>query len=192
MVQYARRTFDREGLRGHLFVADMRDFSTPQPAGFAINLLTSFNYLLDDEQARRHLAAVGRAVVPGGLYFIELNHPRERDRWGSSATNSWVVERDGLEVEVDWDYERRPPHPATGVSQGVARMVLRQDGREEEILMPEKVRIYSLEQMQDLVRREGSFEVARAQGDFQAGHDFDHSPRSWRLLLMLRRKETLA
>jgi SAM-dependent methyltransferase len=190
MVEYARRRFAEEGLEGKIFEADMRDFVCEQPVGFAQNLLTSFNYLLDDDQVERHLRAVARAMVPGGVYFIEMNHPRERERWGTSATNSWIVDRGDLQVEVDWDFERRPPHPVTGVSRGVARMLLSRGGRTEEVLMPESVRIYSLDQVRELVGREGSFELVRAQGDFRAGCQFDDSPRSWRLLVTLRRLES--
>jgi SAM-dependent methyltransferase len=189
MVSYARRRFEEERLEGRFFLADMREFHCERPVGFAQNLLTSFNYLLDDAQVRRHLQAMARAVIPGGVYFIELNHPRERERWGTSATNSWIVEREGLEVEVDWDYQRRPPHPVTGISRGVARMVLRQGGQEQEILMPEQVRIYSLPELRALVEEEGSFELVRAQGDFRLGHEFDDSPRSWRLLVTLQRRD---
>jgi SAM-dependent methyltransferase len=190
MIDYARGRFAEEGLEGELFVADMRDFRCETPVGFAQNLLTSFNYLLDDEQVERHLNAVARAMVPGGIYFIEMNHPRERERWGTSATNSWIVDRGDLQVEVDWDFERRPPHPVTGVSRGVARMLLRRGGECEEVLMPESVRIYSLPQVQALVQHEGSFELVRAQGDFRAGSEFDDSPHSWRLLVTLRRRES--
>lgn len=190
MVEYARRRFAEEGLEGEIFEADMRDFACETPIGFAQNLLTSFNYLLEDAQVERHLRAVARALVPGGVYFVEMNHPRERERWGTSATNSWVVDRGDLQVEVDWDYERRPPHPVTGVSRGVARMLLRRGGKTEEVLMPESVRIYSLPQIGELVEREGSFELVRAQGDFRVGRDFDDSPHSWRLLVTLRRRES--
>ena len=134
--------------RAPVFRADAGRFALRENSfDLAYALVDSFRYLRSGEEAARHLAAMGRALRPGAVYVLgfELEGDVSKDAW----------ERDGVRVEVGMLGDA---DPATRIESMRARLWA--DGRMIETIAP--MRTYSARQVEDLVDREGSFEIAAA------------------------------
>lgn len=105
-LAFARRRMREVGLRAHLVRARMESFLAPDarsggrlaPGSFdmAHCLVSSFRYLLDEEQARAHLQQVAEALAPGGIYVLGF-HLTEYDDAGV-LRERMVAERAGTRV----------------------------------------------------------------------------------------------
>jgi len=97
MLRYGRRRLREAGVRGRLFHGWMQDFDVP-PGSFdgAFCLVSTFKYLLTEEDARRHLELIARALVPGGIYILGLHLTDYRDR--GAGLERWVGTRGSRRV----------------------------------------------------------------------------------------------
>lgn len=107
MLRFARQRLKAAGRSAVLKKANMADFDFPAPGSFdlAHNLVSSFKYLLTEDDARSHLQCVGRALRPGGIYVLGLHLSDYDDR--DVGRERWKAERDG--VRVDCVIEGDPP-----------------------------------------------------------------------------------
>ena len=76
-------------------------FHLPQRFDLAVLLMDSASYLLDNDAVLRHLACVAAHLYEGGLYVLEMGHPRDAFRTQAGSTESvWTAEEDGLRPEL--------------------------------------------------------------------------------------------
>ena len=66
-----REAAAKEGIQPNLVHADMREIGFDSEFDGVINLFTSFGYLESEEEDRKVLAAVARALKPGGGFLID-------------------------------------------------------------------------------------------------------------------------
>ena len=105
MVDFAQREAEREGTAPTFFTGDMRSFELPEPVDMALAMFDAIDSQLTDEDVIQHLRCVGRALVPGGLYILEMSHPRDFPYTGYDAFPQ-IAEKPGLRVEVLWGANR--------------------------------------------------------------------------------------
>jgi SAM-dependent methyltransferase len=98
MLEYSREKAAPLGDQAELIRADLTNFSLGEPADFAYVMLGSI-YAPDTAGLIGHLDCMGRAVKPGGLYFLDWCI--EFDPFTSNA-NAWVQERDGVLVGLTY------------------------------------------------------------------------------------------
>jgi SAM-dependent methyltransferase len=92
--------------------ADMRDFSAPYQVDLAYCMISSISHVPTLDDMISHLAAVRRALGPGGCYIIEGNHPTEQ--FGAKATGTnWEAESDGITVHLRWGADDDRIDPVT-------------------------------------------------------------------------------
>lgn len=97
MLAYARAKLRRRGVVARLENADMASFRFTGRFELAHCLVSTFKYLLDEDDARSHLACVADALAPGGLYVLGFHLTdyddarRARERWVASRGNTTVV-----------------------------------------------------------------------------------------------------
>ncbi len=92
-------------------VGDMARFDLDAPVELAFNLLTSISYLLTSEQLHGHFKSVSNALVVGGVYVVENNHPNDfwtRDHFKPSRWTETFSDEDG-EMEVSTSWVDEPP-----------------------------------------------------------------------------------
>jgi len=147
MLDYARGRLDELGLKGSLSLGDMAD---PRPRGrfhLAHCLVSTFKYLLEEQQARGNLAGVARALHPGGLYVLGLHLT---DYATSSLTRErWVVDRDGTHVVCNiqgWPADRR-----RRVERVRSRLIVREAGEERRTETVWDFRTYDARQLARLL-----------------------------------------
>ena len=188
MIEYAKKKAEANGINATLWVDNMVSFSGEKKYGCAINLLTGFNYLLRNEDVEEHLKRVASALHTGGLYIIEMNHPREFITNEPSTTNSWVETEGSIEVEVEWDNERSKVDLITHIVSTKPLIKVRDDGRELTIKMEEKFRVFLYQEILHFIHCSEHFELVNAFGSFRFDKPLDNSKDSWRMILVLRKK----
>lgn len=187
MVEYAREKADEADLSPDIWVDNMVRFRSEQKYGMAINLLTGFNYLLYNEDAVSHLKCVGSVMDSGGIYIIELNHPRDFITNQPSTANSWVETDEDVEVEVVWDYNRSPINVITHQVVSNPQISVKDGDQDLSIDMHDRYRIYLYQEMRLIIACSQCFELVDACGSFKLDNPLDDSKDSWRMILVLRR-----
>lgn len=108
MALCARKAADA-GLEVATMVEDMRSFTVAEPVALAFNPLTSVSYLRTTEALCDHMRAMAAALVPGGVYVVENNHPK--DFWPPAAhftPSVWTMSDGPLTVKTTWLAECPP------------------------------------------------------------------------------------
>ena len=104
MLAHSRTKAERAGHTAAFVQSDMAEFSIDAPVDFAFVTLGSF-YLSSTAAVLSHLAAMGRALAPGGLYVLQWCMRYDWDQAVRSVSR-WEVTRDGVRVEVTWQGEK--------------------------------------------------------------------------------------
>jgi len=161
-LAFARKKLRAAGVRARLTCAPMQDFSMPGRFDLAFCLVNTFKYLLEERDARSHLACVARALRPGGIYVLGLHLTDYRDR--SAGAERWQGARDG--VEVVCRIEGDPPDRVRRLERVRARLTVRQDGSRRQFQSDWTFRTYGPRQLTALLRSVPELEHV-------ATHDFD-------------------
>ena len=86
-----------EGPRGRRKIdyhqGDMTKFTLAEAVDMAAILMDSTSYLLDNDAVIDHLDCMAKALMPGGLYLLEMSHPRDVFHVGKSAGTDWSATR---------------------------------------------------------------------------------------------------
>ncbi len=148
MLAFARERLDREGLDAELSVKDMESFRVRGRFDLAHCMVSTFKYLLTEEDARSHLACVARSLVPGGLYVLGLH----LSDYTSSARSRerWVGEREGTRVVCNiqgWPADRR-----RRTERVRSRLVVTEAGAERKLETNWTFRTYDARQLRRLLK----------------------------------------
>ena len=74
-LELARHGAATAGVDLELIHADMRDLDAAEKYEVVLNLFSSFGYFVDEADDERVVAAVSRALVPDGTFFIDTINP---------------------------------------------------------------------------------------------------------------------
>lgn len=184
MALYTQKYYDDEELPGCVLEADMRHFRLEQPVDLAICMMSTFGLLLTNTDISDNFAATARALRDGGVYLIELPHPKHVFRQGSSKENKWEME-DGA-LKIDWGSDATLD-PVTEISTGTVRFTELKDGVEHIYEASESWRGLTLSLLRALVDLSGNLKIAGMYGDLDTSTPFDNSSKAWRLVLVLRK-----
>lgn len=196
MLAYAQQGAAAEGVRLELVQADMGDFALSQPVALAANLMESFSHLLTNEQVVAHLCAVGRALLPGGIYVIEMAHPSTI--WRDSLPNTWVARSTDspalsgvpyTEVEVLFGAADDPYDWITQQWLVTTRLVVREAGKPERVIEHSTAhRWYQAQELRALIDLSGAFSQTHWFGNMVIPPPpLDCSPSSERMVIVLRK-----
>ncbi|HUT02297.1 MAG TPA: class I SAM-dependent methyltransferase [bacterium] len=97
LIDFARRLFREARLEGEFIVGDMRDISYDQKFELCTILSGSFGFF-GEEEDRRLLTSVRRALVRGGFVFIMYISPKYR----SEHVRSWAKTEKGWDLYESW------------------------------------------------------------------------------------------
>ena len=189
MCDYAAARAQADGVALATVCADMADFHLPRRFDLALLLMDSASYLLDNDAVLRHLAAVAAHLVPGGVYVLEMSHPR--DAFGSASTNSqWVSEADGLRVSMRWGAEGDAFDPISQIDEVTATMDWTGPQGSGQIVERARQRRFTATEFDALVRASGCFDIVAWAGAVAPPVPFDNARAAWRMVPVLRRRET--
>jgi len=166
---------------------DMTDFSLAEPVDFAAILMDSTSYLLDNDAVLDHLRCVADALARGGLYVLEMGHPRDVYGVGKSAGTDWSMTRDDLTVATVWGAEGDAFDPTTQITETTVRVSWERGGETGEIVETAPQRSFTPNEFRALVRASGRFEIARELGAMDLAVSFTNEKAAWRMVPVLRK-----
>jgi SAM-dependent methyltransferase len=185
MARFATEKARQQGIGLSYMVADMVAFEPPAAIELAACMLRSSSYLCRDEDFIAHLRSVARALLPGGIYVLEMARPPELG--APPALSEWTTSDESGVLDARWQ-EVGEPDLQTRTRQYKLHLVYQPTVGEP--LVVEDVarqRDYSRAELQALVEQSELFDVDQTLGDVDLSIGFDH-PDAWRLVAILRRR----
>jgi SAM-dependent methyltransferase len=190
MCTYASAKAAAEGQRIDVLAADMRDFTLAAPVDLAFTMLNSISHLHTLEDLIAHFRTVGRNLAEGGVYVLEVQHPKDfvgRASRGTAVSLPWTVARDEIVVETTWGHVDSPYDSVRQIF--AADVTLRARFGDQVVEQHEIVRMrdWTFDEMRAAAMLSGALTLARAYGDFDDAVTLDGSEKSWRMILVFAR-----
>jgi SAM-dependent methyltransferase len=163
MLAYAQSEAQRDGIALECVQGNLIDFDLPKPVAMAACLWDTLLLVKTNEEMIRHLRAVARNLLPGGIYVIETTHPRE---FLLPYTGIPFYGRLGeTEIEMTWGL---PDDPYDCIQQqylATIRTIARRNG---EIIVHTEFRLtqryYSVQELRALIALAGGFSEVHLYG----------------------------
>lgn len=165
MLDYAQTRLAAAGLEARLWQDRMESFRTPGRTRYDLAhcLVSTFKYLLTEDDALACLRRVAAALKPGGLFVLGL-HLTEYERT-TPDHERWVAERDGIHVTCN---TRTWPADAQMRLEALRTRLRIRHGEREHIQETRwHFRTYSISELHVLLGHVPEFEIA-------ACHDFTY------------------
>lgn len=188
MIEFARNQAAAEGVTVECWVGDMREFSLPQPVDVAFTMFDGIDCLQTNDEIVRHFRAVGDNLQPGGLYLIDVVHPRDCALFHYGNFH-YCGERDGCRVAIDWATNQPICNPLTQVAAVEITMRVSQNGREQVFTDLAHERLLFPQEIVALADLSGALKVCRWYGDFDLNQPFDPTPASRRMIVVLQKND---
>lgn len=187
MGAYARDRARDDGVAIDAVCADMVDFRLGRRFDLVVLLMDSASYLLDNDAVLRHLDAVADHLVDGGLYVLEMCHPRDAFGIGSSTRSTWTQELDGWRVTTQWGAEGDLFDPITQVEAVTVTLDWSSPEGNGRLVESARQRRFTATEFDALVRASGRFEMVERLGALAPPVPFDNARAAWRMVPVLRR-----
>lgn len=187
MVDYAREKARTQGVEIEAVRADMVRFEIPGSYDLAATLMDSSVYLLDNEAVLSHLACVADHLTDGGLYVLEMGHPRDVFGVGKSTRTTWDAERDGTKVHTEWGAEDDPFDPITQIRQVTVTIEYSGPKGSGTVTETAPERIFTANEFRALVTASARFEIVGTFGAMDANVPFSNEKAAWRMVPVLRK-----
>lgn len=185
MVKFTKERLRDEGLTGTASVGNMADFKVRGTFDLAHCFVSTFKYLLTEEDARGHLKSVATALRPGGIYALGF-HLSWYD-YREKTNERWVAAKDGAQVACTisgWPADRK-----TRLEKVQARMKVLEDGVEKRAQTTWNFRSYDARQVRSLVRSVPELEhIATYDFHYEIDEPQIFSDEQCDTLLILRRR----
>jgi hypothetical protein len=165
----------------------MVDFKLDKTFGLAINMLTSANLILTNDDMVSHLRSVAAVLDPGGIYILEMYHPREYGYNAQIPARSWEIAKGDSVVQAELKIVREDIDPLKQVQNSILKITVTKDGDEQVYYEERSQRAYLYLEFLSLVMNAGCFEPVVCYGTFNSTVILDNSRRSWRMIHVLRR-----
>jgi SAM-dependent methyltransferase len=187
MIEFARQRAAAANVQLETVVADMRDFDIAAPVDMAICTFDAIDVLTRNEDILQHLQSVGRNLVDGGLYLIQISHPHD----STSAVYgrfSYSGERDGVHVHIDWAVNQPKFDPVTAVTRVEIEIHVTENGATTTIYDSAEERLTSPQEITLLAQLSGMFKVIAWYGDFNLEQPLDNSPGAKYAIAILQKQ----
>lgn len=203
MCAYAAREAARAGVEVEVVQGDMTRFDLGRRFDLVVTMLDSTSHLMTLDALVAHLRRVAAHLPPGGLYIVEMSHPRDRLTDDPSVSTGWTVERDGVHATVRWGEPADRLDPVTQIADDHVTMTITGDdphiagGRPPAPPGNRRVRVlrdvvpyrfWTATELDAAIRLAGGLEAVARHGDFVAGEDAVPltDPQAWRMITLLR------
>jgi SAM-dependent methyltransferase len=192
MLAYARELCRRDGVAVTLRRADMRTFAAGRRFDLVLCLFDSFAQCVTDRDGIETLRRAGAALRKRGLAFVEFTHPADYFGKGRSRTSErWTQGRGKERVRARFSLTRFDPVAETFVASLVIEPHAppgKRAGRAARLAMRWPQHMWLRGGVQYVVEASGCFDVVGWHGDIDPILPLDMSERSWRMIVVLRRR----
>ncbi|PRQ06671.1 class I SAM-dependent methyltransferase [Enhygromyxa salina] len=190
MCRYAQNSAAEAGVSLEVVCANMIDFQLAEPVELAFTLINSLAHVHTLDELVAHFAAVERALVPGGLYVIELGHPRDflgRGGRTTGVSQPWQVERDGVTLTTRWGLADDEYDAVAQLFHASVQLTLVHAGQTRVVNTTIVMRDWTLDEVRAASRLAGGALVPVACfGDFEGGPVTAEA--AWRAIFVFRRE----
>lgn len=185
MCAYAARA----GARIEVVQDDMTRFDLGRRFDLVVTMLDSTSHLMTLDAFVAHLRRVAAHLPPGGLYVLEMSHPRDRLGDDPSVSTGWTVERGGVRASVRWGEPSDRLDPVTQIADDHVTMTITGGGGTRVIRDVVPYRFWTATELDAAIRLAGGLGVAARYGGFGIGEDAVAltAPEAWRMITILRR-----
>jgi SAM-dependent methyltransferase len=187
-LDYARGKAERADAPVQFLQEDMREFTLPEPVDLAFCAMSSFHYLLTNDDILCHLRSVARNLTPGGLYVIEASHPRDTFRVGKSLSTEWESRRGETIVHAHWGYEDDPYDPITQITRSHVHLEVKENDHSTKMDFIDLNRALTHQEFVLLIEKSEVFDTVAWLGRLTVDQPFDNSKQSVRMIPVLRKK----
>lgn len=190
MINLAKSKAQAEGLHLDWLVADMRQFQLDAPVDLMLTMFDGLDALLTNEDLLHHLQAVSRNLNPGGIYIVDIAHPRDvnYDRY---MDYYYQGERDGVKVEVEWGINNPQFDLVSGIAHTDIQIHVCAGGYEETITDSAEERLIFPQELILLADQTRELSITGWYGDFNMNQPLDYSPASKHMIVVFQKKAAL-
>ncbi|KYG67271.1 hypothetical protein AZI86_09720 [Bdellovibrio bacteriovorus] len=187
MTTYAQDKAAKAGVVVHCECADMIKYQSENRYDLAVLLMDSTSYLLSNEAVIEHLRSVAQILNPGGLYILEMSHPKSVFEISKSTASEWEMEKDGIKVKIQWGSPSDTFDPVSQITNVSLKMEY-QDGERVGTLKDQSPqRCFTATEFAALVAASGVFEIVDWYGAMSTGVPFNNAEAAWRMVPVLRK-----
>lgn len=194
MVEFARLKAQEAGVKGRtrFHVGDMTEMKLKTRFDCAYNAISTFRYLLTEEDILAHLMSMARILKPGGIYAIDLELLGNPDRFVEGDQDEWEIEHPDKGVKVRNVFAYITPLNFERMQVLAEAHIWFESPEEEyEFYQWEAMRIWPLEDLQAMIRAQGDFEIIKwykPQGVWDVDQEFKPDPdEPTRVVVVLRK-----
>ncbi|HVO43113.1 MAG TPA: class I SAM-dependent methyltransferase [Aggregatilineales bacterium] len=186
MVRLGSEKATSLGVTVEWLAEDMRTFKLTPSVAIALNMFDSFDVLQTDEDVIAHFRAMHENILPGGIYLIDLSHPRDT-AYGIYGDFTYTGQRDGIKVKIEWNVHEGFDL-VTGLSDVTTHLTaVHPDGRVERFESRANERMYLPRELNALVREAGGFKSIGWYGNFRKNQPLDFSSNAVRQIAIYQR-----
>ena len=187
MTEYAKSKAINIGVTVDCECADMISYNSPKTYDMAALLMDSTSYLLTNEQVIDHLRTVAKVLNPGGLYVLEMNHPKSVFEVSKMTVNEWEMARGDIKVKVIWGSADDKFDPITQLT-NVSVTLEYEDGKRKGMIKDcSPQRCFTATELAALVTASGAFQIVEYYGGMSSNLSFNNDEHSWRMVPVLRK-----
>jgi SAM-dependent methyltransferase len=188
MIAFAAEQAAHDGVEVEWLAADMRKVDLTAPVDMAINMFDGIDCLQTNEDLLDHLRSIAANLTPGGLYLIDVTHPRDV-AFAYRPGFRYAGQRDGVKVEIVWAVNQPVINPITHVVHTELEVHITDHGYGYTQIIPDSAdeRILTAQEIILLAQLSGVFEPIGWYGDHRIDQPFDMSERSCRMIAVLQK-----
>ncbi len=168
----------------NVVLADMRNFSIVPYFQSAICMLDSFRYLIKESDMLDALMCIGKSLVKGGIFILDVGLVRNRSELFSGC-DQWSMERDGIKIVASYSFLPSDERISNIVIEEVKLEVFHGNFVEEVVQRTPK-KLISLEELLMIVRKTKIYKIIHIYSDFDISNNIE-SETSTRLLAILQK-----
>lgn len=188
MVDYGSKKALEEGLTLPYYCMDMTSFELPRKYDFCALLLDSASYLLTNQAFYDNLRSVAAVLDDRGLYLLELSHPKDVFRIKKTAGTSWLMERGGKAVAIEWGRDDDPFDPITQITETTVKITLTENNTQQTFTEKEQQRSFSLNELKALIDASQLFTLVKIFGALNS-YTAITDENAWRTVILLQKIE---
>lgn len=187
MTRYSEAKAKAFGVNVRCERADMINYKSTERYDLATLLMDSTSYLLTNADVIAHLNSVSKILNSGGLYILEMSHPKSAFEISKTTANDWEMEKDGVKVKIQWESEGDKFNPITQQTEVSVRLEYL-DGEKTGIIEDRSPqRCFTATEFAALVTASEVFKIVDWYGGLNLTTPFSNDENSWRMVPVLQK-----
>ena len=157
MKEYTQIKAQKHNAKIDYVLADIRDFNISKKGALAGCYIDSMTHLTTNEDIINHFKAMQKNMLSGGIYIIELAHPKYL--FPASEPNQWTIKKEDKEVDVLYGLPDDSYNSITQIWDLTTHLILKQNGKIlKQIEKTAKHRFYGCQEFKALIELSGVFD----------------------------------